>query len=126
MNTLDKAQRVAQLALEKNAVDLVLLNVTNLCSYTDVVAVCHGRSTRQVQAIIQYVAQEMKHAKMPGLTIEGAAEGLWALADFGDVVLHVFHEPLRGYYDLEGIWPEAPRITVAEDPRGAADGRRST
>ena len=120
MNTTDKAQRIAQLALEKNAVDLVLLNVSNLCSYTDVVAICHGRSTRQVLTIVRHVAQEMKHEGSRGYAVEGEAEGLWALVDFGDVVLHVFHEPLRGYYDLEGIWPDAPRITVIEQRRPPA------
>ena len=125
MDTLAKAKRVAELALEKNAVDLVLMQVANLCSYTDVVIVCHGRSTRQVQTIVRHVAQEMKHAGLPGLTVEGVNEGLWALVDFGDIVFHAFHEPMRGYYDLEGIWPDAPRIAVEEAPARPAAPRSS-
>jgi ribosome-associated protein len=107
---LEKARHIARLTLDKNAVEPVLLHVTALCSYADVIVICHGRSTRQVQAIVDYVAFEMKKLGERVLAVEGANEGLWELADFGDVVLHVFYEPMRPYYDLEGIWPDAPRI----------------
>lgn len=114
MDTIKKALRIASLALEKNAVDLVLLNATDLCSYTDAIAICHGRSTRQVQTIVRHVAAEMKREGAASLGVEGEAEGTWALLDFGDVVLHVFYESIRHYYDLESIWPDAPRLEVPE------------
>jgi ribosome-associated protein len=109
---IEKAHQIATLALEKNAVDPVLKHVTKLCSYTDVVVVCHGRSTRQAQAIAGHVTAEMKKRGEYPLIVEGEKEGLWILADYGDVVLHVFHEPMRSYYDLEGIWPDAPSIDI--------------
>lgn len=119
MNTIDKARRIADLAIAKNAVDPVLLQVTELCSYTDIIAICHGRSTRQVQAIVQHVATEMKHEGVANYGIEGDGDALWVLVDFGDVVLHVFHEPMRAYYNLEGIYPDAERVEVADKAAGS-------
>jgi ribosome-associated protein len=107
---IEKARQICRLAQDKNAVDPVLLHVTQLCSYADAIIVCHGRSTRQVQAILGHVVQEMKKAGEYALAVEGEREGLWGLVDYGDVVFHVFYEPMRPYYDLEGIWPDAARI----------------
>lgn len=114
MKSIEKARKVAALALEKNAVDLVLLNLTELCTYTDIVAICHGRSTRQVQTIVSHVKEQMKKEGERCYGMEGETEGLWVLADFGDIILHVFHEPMRSYYDLEGVWPDAARIPFEE------------
>ncbi|HPM76222.1 MAG TPA: ribosome silencing factor [bacterium] len=113
MNTREKLRRLAELAQDKSAVDLVFLSVNNLCSYTDVIAVCHGRSTRQVQTIAAHIAQEMKRAGERPSIVEGESEGLWVLIDFGDVVFHCFHEPMRLYYDIEGLYPDAQRLDPA-------------
>lgn len=112
---MEKMRRLAELAHDKSAVDLVFLSVSNLCSYTDVIAVCHGRSTRQVQTIAAHVAQEMKHAGERAMIVEGESEGLWVLLDFGDVVFHCFHEPMRSYYDIEGLYPDAQRLDLAAE-----------
>ncbi|NLH48247.1 MAG: ribosome silencing factor [Myxococcales bacterium] len=112
MEFIDKARQIANLALEKNAVDPVIMHVSNLCSYTDAIVICHGRSTRQVQAIVSHLTAEMKKRGEYAFIVEGEKEGLWALADYGDVIVHVFHEPMRSYYDLEGIWPDAPSIDI--------------
>jgi len=109
---IDKARRVAELAQEKNAENVVLLHVTELCSYTDAIVICHGRSTRQVQTIIQHIRTEMKQAGEQPFASEGELEGMWALIDFGDVLVHVFFESMRPYYDLEGIYPDAPQIDI--------------
>jgi len=111
LDYLEKARHLARLALEKQALKPVLLHVTNLCSYTDVVLICHGRSTRQVQTIAVSLQAEMKKLGVYADAVEGEKEGLWALLDYADVMVHVFYEPMRDYYDLEGIWPDAPRLT---------------
>ncbi len=110
MEFIEKAREISRLAQAKQAVDPIVLQVTNLCSYTDAIVICHGRSTRQVQAIVGHVLQEMKKTGQYAAAVEGEREGLWGLIDYGDVVLHVFYEPMRPYYDLEGIWPDALRI----------------
>lgn len=110
MDYIEKARCLARLALEKQALNPVLLHVTELCSYTDVVVICHGRSTRQVQTIAAYMQAEMKKQGVYADAVEGEKDGLWALLDYADVIVHVFYEPMREYYDLEGIWPDAPRL----------------
>ncbi len=113
MDFNEKARHIAELALEKNAENLVLLHVTEFCSYADVIVICHGRSTRQVQTIVSHVSAQMKKHGEYTLAIEGDKEGLWVLADYDDVVFHAFFEPMRPYYDLEGIYPDAPQIDIA-------------
>jgi len=114
LDFITKARRIAALALEKNAVDLTLLHITELCTYTDVIVICHGRSTRQVQTIVGNVVAAMKKEGEYAFAVEGEKEGMWVLADYGDVVFHVFYEPMRPYYDLEGIYPDAPQIDIEQ------------
>jgi len=91
----------------------VILDVKDLCSYTDSLIICHGRSTRQVQAIADHLELQIKHDRgLLPIGIEGMVEGKWVLVDYGSVVIHVFYEPIRDYYNLEGIWPDAKQIAV--------------
>ncbi len=83
-----------------------------LVSYTDMFVLVTATNRRQVQAIAESVRLE---AKTEGVTVDGV-EGMeaarWVLVDFGDVVVHIFDEPLRGFYDLDGLWRDAPRMDV--------------
>jgi ribosome-associated protein len=87
-----------------------------LTSITDYFLVTSGNSTRQVQAISQHVSRRMKEEGFRPFGIEGEGEGHWVLIDYGDVVIHIFYHPLREFYDLEGLWIEAPRtgLNVSE------------
>lgn len=97
-------------ALSRKAIGLVALDVRELTSLADVFIICSGRSNRQVTAIAEFIKTEMKkHGKMP-LSTDGIKEGQWALIDYGDVIIHVFHEPVREYYDLESLWIDAKKI----------------
>ncbi|MBK9036939.1 MAG: ribosome silencing factor [Myxococcales bacterium] len=120
---LDDALKALSFALDKKALEPVLLDVRGLCTYASFQLVLSGRSDRQVDAISEGIIIGMKEAGIRPLSTEGKRSGQWALLDFGDVIVHVFHHPAREHYDLEGLWIDAPRIPldVPEDARVAAD-----
>ena len=101
-------------AIEKKATDLVLLEMKKTTSFTDYFVICSGKSDRQVQAIAQGIEETLKKEGIRPLGEEGKAEGKWVLIDYEDVVVHVFLEPIRRFYDLEGLWIDAPRINFEE------------
>ena len=97
-------------ALGKKVIGLVVLDVRDLTSVADAYIICSGRSNRQVSAIADYIRGDLtKHDKRP-LCVEGLKEGHWVLMDYGHVIIHVFYEPIRQFYDLEGLWVDAERI----------------
>jgi ribosome-associated protein len=115
MKTLDKALLCLELVQERKARETVLFDVGGLTSMADYFLITSGGSTRQVQAITRHVLRKMRDAGFHSHGVEGEKEGQWVLIDYGDVVLHIFYEPVRSFYDLESLWIEAPRI---EDPEG--------
>ena len=104
-------------ALDKKALEPVLLDVSEQSTYTDYILVLSGRSDRHVQAVADAVADVLKKQRgvMP-LGVEGNRDGQWALLDFGDLVVHVFYHPMRDFYDLEGLWIDAPRVAIDVPP----------
>ena len=116
MESKEKALWCAQLALDKKAADLVLLDVQQQSSFTSYFIICSGTSDRQVQAIAAHLEASCKQAGMRPLGIEGVREGRWVLLDYADVVIHIFHEPVREFYDLERLWTDAQRIAVETLP----------
>src|SRR6056297_1768281 len=103
-----------QAALGRKASDLLLLDVREVTSLADVFMLCTGRSNRQVTAIADYIRRFLKKHGIRPLYVEGLKAGHWVLLDYGEVVVHVFYEPVRQFYDLEGLWADAPRIPVTE------------
>ena len=97
-------------ALGKKAMDLVVLDVRKLSSIADVFIICSGRSNRQVMAIAEHIQVDLKKHGIKPLSVEGKKEGHWVLLDYGHVIIHVFYEPVRSFYDLEGLWIDAERI----------------
>jgi ribosome-associated protein len=104
-------------AIEKKAFDLVLLEMKGITSFTDYFLICSGKSDRQVQAIAEAVEEALGRGGIRLLGQEGKVEGKWVLMDYGDVVVHIFLEPIRGFYDLEGLWIDAPRIDPEKGER---------
>lgn len=102
--------------LQKKAQDIVVLNLKQISAFTDYMIICSGTSERQVQAIAQEIQLFLKKADVRPLGVEGASNGQWVLLDYGDVVLSVFHEPIRTFYDLENLW-DAPRMKVDENKK---------
>jgi len=97
-------------ALGKKAISLVILDVRELTSIADVFIVCSGNSNRQVSAIAEYIQVDLKKQGIKPLSVEGIKEGHWVLLDYGYVIIHVFYEPVRNFYDLEGLWVDADKI----------------
>ena len=97
-------------ALGKKAIGLVILDVRELTSIADVFIVCSGNSNRQVSAIAEYIQVDLKKQGIKPLSVEGIKEGHWVLLDYGHVIIHIFFEPVRNFYDLEGLWVDADKI----------------
>lgn len=94
----------------KKALAPVVLDVGELTSIADVFIICSARSNRQVTAIADHVVRHLKKQGIRPLSVEGKAEGHWALLDYGHVIIHVFYEPVRYFYDIEGLWNDARRL----------------
>ena len=109
-----KALLLSRFALEKKAYDLVLMEVREITSIADYFIICSGRSDRQVQSIAQGIEENLSEAGIPPLSVEGISRGQWVLMDFSDVIVHIFYQPVREFYDLEGLWSHAPRVELPE------------
>lgn len=118
---LTLAVRAAQ---DKKAEDIVVLNLSTICSFTDHFVICTGRSSRQVQAIADGVEEKLRKQSMRPTHIEGYSQGEWVLMDYMDFVVHVFTPKSREFYDLERLWRGAKQIDVPP-PDGAAGGSRA-
>ena len=97
-------------ALDRKALELVVLDVRSLTSISDAFIICHGRSNRQVIAIAEHIQIFLKKQNIKPLSVEGAKDGHWVLLDYGHVIIHIFYESIRRFYDLEGLWVDAKRI----------------
>ena len=107
-----KVRLAARAALDRKAVDLVVLDVQGLCSVTDFFVVCSGRSTTHVASIVEAIRTALKSAEVRPLHAEGTPESGWMLLDYGDVLVHVFLEDTRLYYALERLWGDAPSVPL--------------
>jgi ribosome-associated protein len=99
-------------ALDKKALEPVLLDVRELCSFCNYQLVVSGRSDRQVDAIADGITSGFKLDGERPIGAEGARSGQWSLLDYGDFVVHVFLHSAREHYDLEGLWNDAPRVPL--------------
>jgi ribosome-associated protein len=106
-------------AMDKRALEPVLIDVSGMGSYTDFIGIVSGRSDRQVDAIAEAVSQTMKARGIHALGREGSGNGRWTLLDFGAFVIHVFYHPVREFYDLESLWIEAPRVKLEVPPESS-------
>jgi ribosome-associated protein len=95
---------------QKKVLNLVVLDVSGIVSFTDTFIVASGKSSRQVSAVAEHVIHRLKKEGIRPVGVEGLQQGHWVLIDYGDVVIHLFFEPIREFYDLEGLWSDARRI----------------
>ena len=105
--------------------DVALLDLRKLTIITDFFVICSSKSTIGVKAIAEEILGRMKAGGVSANHIEGLAEGNWVLADYGDVIVHVFHEQIREFYDLESLWGDAPRRSFRPKAVKAASTRKS-
>jgi ribosome-associated protein len=121
----DHARELLQIAANaadsKQAEDLVALDVSGPLPLTDIFLLATGRNERNVVAIAGEVEDKLIEAGYKPLRREGRAEGRWILLDFGDLVVHVFHEEDRMYYSLERLWKDCPVIAIDVPVRENAD-----
>ncbi len=87
-----------------------MLDVRKITVIADYFVVCSAANERQARAIVEGLRAEMREQGLRELGVEGVHDGRWILQDFGDVIVHVFHESQRGFYDLEGLWADARRV----------------
>jgi ribosome-associated protein len=121
MNAAELTRRLAAIADDKKATDLLALDVSSLVSYTDFLLICTARNERQAKAVHDEIYHEMKRAGLLPARVEGVQEADWILMDYLDCVVHVFTPELRERYRLEVLWGEAGRLDLdLAGARGAA------
>ena len=118
-----RVQTAVNAALDKKALDLDVLEVTELTSIADYFVLCSATNERQTHAISDAIVEKMRaEEKLKPLLVEGTTPGRWILIDFGDIIIHIFTEETRRFYGLERLWGDAPNVTAeftgeAEAPR---------
>ena len=109
------ALAIAEAALDRKAINVEIIDVVGKVDYSDYVVVMSGRSDRQVSALAKNLEGDVQtKTGTRCLSVEGLPQASWVLMDFGDVIVHIFHEDTRGYYDVESLWIDAARVHVDE------------
>jgi ribosome-associated protein len=115
LNPEELVKEIANAAWEKHALNLVAIRVNEIVDYTDYCVVCSGNSDRQVDAIAESIEQYLKqNYAIQTHGIEGRSSGRWVLLDYVDVIVHVMHQPVRDYYEIERLWSDAPTLELQE------------
>ena len=113
MNSQELADRIAQIAADRKAIDIRVLDLRGVVGYTDFFVICSGNTERQTKAIHDAVYKELKDDEgMLPRRAEGASEARWILLDYLDAVLHIFTPESREFYRLENLWGDAPQRSV--------------
>ena len=99
---------------ERKAASVTAIDVRDLTSYADTIVIVEGSSRRQVSAIAEHIVKTLKASDITPLGMEGLKEGEWALIDYGDVIIHVFESEAKEFFNLEGLWDDAPRIDLSD------------
>jgi len=110
--SLEKSRCIVLAALERGALEPIVLDVSAVTSFADRVVLLSGRSGRQVRAIADAIVDALLERDEKPLGIEGLDEGRWVLIDCNDVIVHVFDPEIRDRYDLERLWSDAPRLDL--------------
>ncbi len=119
---LERAVKCAELAYDKKAYDIRVRDISKVSSIADYLVIISGSSDKQNQAICDNIRSGLKkYGKVND--IEGGSDGKWMVMDYGDVLVHIFHDQLRRYYDLDGLWTLAPEVELA--PQIAAARKES-
>jgi len=112
-NAAGNPEQFLAAAFQRKPERVVALDVRGLTSYTDTIIIITATSARQVTAIAEHIYIEMKKEGTMPLGMEGIKEGTWALLDFSDVLVHVFDQKSSEFYNLEGLWADAPKIDIS-------------
>jgi ribosome-associated protein len=113
------AKAVAAAGLDKKAERVEIIDITEKVDYADYLVLMSGRSDRQAQAIAGGIEDVLKQQGHRPLSVEGASPGHWVIVDYGDVIVHVFQDEARRYYDLDSLWLDARRVPIESAPRAS-------
>ncbi len=117
LESKEKALELARVALNKKAKDVLILGVKGLTIISDYFVICSGESTTHVRAIVEAIEERQSKGGIKPLGVEGLSYCHWVLMDYGDVILHIFEEETRAFYELEKLWMDAERIPLGESGR---------
>jgi len=121
LSQLEEAVHAAQ---DRKALELSILDLEKVCSFTSYFLICSGTSTRHAQAICDAIAEKLKQQGLKPAHIEGYSQAEWILMDYLTFIVHIFLERARHFYDLERLWKNAPRLPIPEDTGGGrTDGQ---
>ena len=109
-------------AADKKAVEVTVLDLSGIASFTDYFVITSGTNVRQVQAIADEVVEQLKKQGTRAARVEGYQKGEWILVDYGDFIVHVFEDKARRFYDLERLWRDAPRCDVPPEAGNSGEG----
>ncbi len=101
-------------AFKRKAASITAIDVRELTSYTDTIVIIEGTSRRQVSSMAEYIVRELKTKKINVLGKEGIKDGEWALLDYDDVIIHLFEPDAKSFFNLEGLWADAPQIDLSQ------------
>ena len=121
---VENALAAAQAAADKQAHDIVVLDVSEQLVITDCFVICSAPNERQVASIVNEIQAKLLDAGVKPVRREGEREGRWVLLDFVDVVVHVLHSEERSFYMLERLWKDCPRIEFVDRDAGRAESAR--
>lgn len=116
---------ILRAAGDKKALDPVVLDLREVANFTDYFIITSGANTRQVQAIADEVVEQLKKQGTRASRVEGYKSAEWVLVDYGDLILHVFEDKARKFYDLERLWREAKRVALPSEFAGGGSSLRS-
>jgi len=124
----DRILKALHAASEKKAIDVVVLDLREIASFTDYFVITSGANERQVQAISDGVSENLKKSGSAAARIEGYKTAEWVLLDYGDFIVHIFEQKARGFYDLERLWRESKRVELPQAHRseGVSSLRRES
>lgn len=120
-----RALECTRAALDRKAYDLVVLEIGRQSSIADYFIICSGRSDTQVLAIAEAIEEHLGQLGTRPVSVEGQSRGQWVLMDYGDVVVHIFYVPVRGFYNLERLWVRAPRVELPEPYQSQARSQKT-
>ena len=107
LDTIDVAKRAAEIASDKQATDVVLLDARDVCSFTDYFVICSGETNRHIDALREAIHKALRSENVIASRHEGSTDSGWVLMDFGDVIVHIFAPPERQYYRFDELWSGA-------------------
>lgn len=116
LSSLERAMRCTELAADKKAFDIRVIDISKISTIADLLVIVSGSSDKQNQAIADSIRIGLKKfGKVQD--IEGESDGKWIVMDYGDVLVHIFHQDLRRHYDLDGLWEKGEQVELPEEAK---------